>query len=278
MRPPALLLASLVAGGSPPDAAALVARGERHFAARALGAQGPRCDPAEVNAAAAAFRRAAAADPDSLAARIGLLRSLFFRGGFCGETGAVQQRTFEEAKRFAEESQRRLERRVRAKVVRGRPEPFRAVPGASELIFWCAVAWGQWSLDHKLAAAWQGAGGRIRELAETAVALTPDYEQGAPRIVLGRLHAESPKVPFLTGFVSRKRGLEQLRKAVALSPGNTVALFFLADAILDHERASRAEAVRHLRACAAASPRPDYLVEDRQYSALARERLKALGE
>ncbi len=261
-----------------PDVAALVSEGDRHFDARARNAEGARCDPAEVNAALASYRRALAADPDSLPARTGMLRSLFFRGGFCGESRAVQKRTFEEAKRLAGESQERLERRVGARVRRGRSGPFRDVEGASALVFWCGVAWGQWSLDHKLAAAWQGAGGRIRDLAETAVALAPTYEQGAPHIVLGRLHAESPKVPLMTGFVSRRKGLEQLRKAVALSPGNTVALWFLADAVLEHEPASRAEALQLLRACAGASPRLDYLVEDRHYARLARERLEALGE
>ncbi|HET7290780.1 MAG TPA: hypothetical protein VFM88_00010 [Vicinamibacteria bacterium] len=276
----ALALLLLGEGTSGPGAAAtaLVAEGDRHFAARASNADGSRCDPAEANAAAAAYRRAASADPDALAARSGLLRTLFFRGGFCGESGAVQKRTFEEAKRVAEESQRRLEQRVGARVSRARPGPFGAVPGAPALLFWCAVAWGQWSLDHKFAAAWQGAGGRIRDLAETAVALAPDYEQGAPHIVLGRLHVESPRIPLVTGFVSRRKGLEQLRAAVALAPQNTVALWSLAGGLLAHEPESRAEAVRLLRACAAASPRPGYLVEDRHYAALARERLRALGE
>ena len=274
----ALLLASLRGDAPGPEVSALVAEGDRHFAARASNVRGDRCDPAEANAAIASYRRAVAIDPDSFAARTGMLRSLFFRGSFCGESGAIQTRTFEAAKRLAEESQARLESRVGAKLRRAAPGRFRAVPGAPALLFWCGIAWGQWSLDHKLAAAWQGAGTRIRELAETAVALAPDYEQGAPYIVLGRLHAESPKIPLITGFVSRKKGLEHLRRAHALSPGNTVALWFLADAILALEPGSRAEAVRLLRVCAAAATRPEYLVEDRHYAGLARERLRALGE
>ncbi|HJS56770.1 MAG TPA: hypothetical protein VKA01_01595 [Vicinamibacteria bacterium] len=275
MRLAALALAaSLQAEANP---AAFVAEGNRHFAERARNSDAG-CDPAEVNAALESYRRAVAADPDSLAGRSGVLRSLFFRGGFCSESTAEQKRTFEDAKRFADESQGRLERWAGARVRRDRPEPFRIIEGAAALVFWCGVAWGQWSVDHKVAAAWQGAGGRIRDLAETAVALAPDYEQGAPHIVLGRLHTESPKIPLVTGFVSRKKGLAQLRKAVSLSPANTVAQWFLAVAILTHEPASRAEAVRLLRACAAATPRADYLVEDRHYAQLARERLRSLGE
>ncbi len=279
MRLAALALAaSLQADASPSDPEALVAAGDRHFAERARNASAAGCDPTEVNAALESYRRGVAAAPDSFAGRAGVLRSLFFRGGFCSESMAEQKRTFEAAKRFADESQRRLERRVGARIRRDRPEPFRTVEGAAALVFWCGVAWGQWSVDHKVAAAWQGAGGRIRDLAETAVALAPDYEQGAPHIVLGRLHTESPKIPLVTGFVSRRKGLEQLRKAVSLSPVNTVAQWFLAVAILAHEPASRLEAARLLRACASAPPRADYLIEDRHYAQLAREWLRSLGE
>ena len=52
----------------------------------------------------------------------------------------------------------------------------------------------------------------------------------------------------------------------------------LAGAILQHERQTRAEALQLLRACARATPRAEYLVEDRHYAALARERLRDLGE
>jgi tetratricopeptide (TPR) repeat protein len=278
MRLAALALAASLRASPLPDAVALTAEGDRHFALRAQGAEGARCDPTEVDAALDSYRRAVAADPDSVRARSGVLRSLFFRSGFCGEDAAAQKRAFEEAKRFADESQGRLERLAGAKVKGNRPAPFGNVEGAPALLFWCALSWGQWSLDHKVAAAWQGAGGRIRDLAEAAVALAPGYEEGAPHIVLGRLHTESPRIPLVTGFVSRKKGLAELRKACALAPTNTVAQWFLAGAILAHDPARRAEALRLLRACAAASPRPDYLVEDRHYAQLARERLRALGE
>jgi hypothetical protein len=272
------LAGALQAEPAAPDAAALVAEGDGHFAARARNAADARCDPAGVNAALDSYRRAVAADPDSIAGRIGMLHSLFFRGGFCGESADTQRRTFEEAKRLAQESQTRLERRAGARLRRDRLEPFRTIEGAAALLFWCGVAWGQWSVDHKVAAAWQGAGGRIRDLASAAVALAPGYEQGAPHIVLGRLHTESPKIPLVTGFVSRKKGLAHLREAVALSPANTVAQWFLAGAILQHEPQARAEALQLLRACARATPRAEYLVEDRHYAALAHERLRGLGE
>lgn len=276
MGPVALVLAASLGAVSlaPPT----LAEAERLFADRARDAQGARCAPAAVEAALAGYRRVLASDPDSLQARVGVLRSLFYRGGFCGEAGEAQKRTFEEVKAFAEASEAWLERRVAARVQRERPDPFRAVPGAGALLFWCGVSWGQWSMDHKVAAAWQGAAGRIRQLGEVALALDPAYEQGSPDLLLGRLHAESPKIPLFTGFVSRRQGLLHLRRAHAAAPANSVARFFLADGILQHDPRNRAQAVALLRECATAEPRPEYLVEDRHYAEKARRMLSSLGE
>jgi len=271
-----VLLAALA--DAPSGAAALLAEADRHFSRRGQDARGARCHPEPIDAALDSYRAALASDPALVPARVGILRSLFFRAGYCGEGGEAQKRRFEQAKRLAEDSEKWIEGHVGAKLRRGRVEPFRPVPGAAALFFWCGVSWGQWSLDHKLAAAWQGAARRVRDLGELALALDPEYEQGSPHLLLGRLHTESPKIPLVTGFVSRRQGFEHLRRAHAIAPANSVARFFLADAMLRHEPSSRTQALRLLRECAAADPRPDYLVEDRHYAEKARERLRALGE
>jgi hypothetical protein len=90
------------------------------------------------------------------------------------------------------------------------------------------------------------------------------------------LHDLCPRVPLVTGFVSREKGLDNLRKAYAAFPYNSVNQFFLADAILRHESGNRDEARALLTRCAAAEPRPEYRVEDAHYAALARERLANL--
>ena len=198
-----------------------IAQAEARYAQRALDARGELAAPAQVEAAIVAFRRALVLAPESIPARTGLLRALFFRGGFCGEAGATQKATFEEAKRLAEESMRRLEARAAALRAASRLEAMRQIPGAAGLAFWSAVAWGQWSLDHKVAAAWQGAAAKVRDLGGLALALDPGYEQGSPYLMIGRLHAEAPKIPFLTGWVSRQKALDSLRQALAVSPGNT---------------------------------------------------------
>lgn len=259
----------------PETAEACVAEADLHYAQRALDAHGDRAAPAQVQAAILGYRRALALDPESMSARTGLLRALFFRGAFCGEAGATQKATFEEAKRLAQESTQRLEARATALHAASRLEGLRRVPGAAGLAFWSAVAWGQWSLDHKVAAAWQGAAAKVRDLSALAIALDPGYEQGGPYIVMGRLHAEAPKILFLTGWISRKKGVLSLRQALAFSPGNTVAQYLLAEALLEHDSKSRPEAIRLLESCSSQPARPEFLIEDRHYSQAARALLQA---
>jgi hypothetical protein len=55
-----------------------------------------------------------------------------------------------------------------------------------------------------------------------------------------------------------------------------VTQLFLAEAILDHAPSRKEEARRLLESCAAAVPRPEYLVEDAHYAELARRRLAEL--
>lgn len=266
----ALSLASAVAVG---DLGAALAEGEAHFARRAEAARGATADRAPVQASITAYRRALGLDPESAAARVGVLRALFFRGGFCGESDVARKETFEEAKQLAVDSIKRVEVKLRGDKA-ARLAALRRVPEAAALHFWAGVSWGQWSLDHKLASAWQGAAGKIRDYAEVALALDPSYEQGSPYLLLGRLHAESPKLPFVTGFVSRKKALENLRRALEISPQNSIAQYFLAGAILDYEPNNRDEAIRLLQVCAHAAPRPDYRVEDLHYAELAQRRLR----
>ena len=269
----ALWLAATVAVGE--TATDRVAEGDRAYAQRAEGASGAIADPARIEPALVAYRAALNLDPDLVSARSGLLRALFFRGGFCNESGAVQKKTFDEAKELAEESIRRLEKRAKESRL-PKLDALRAIPGAAALYFWSGVAWGQWSLDHKMAAVWQGAAGKLRDYGEAAAALEPSYNEGSPFLLLGRLHVDSPKVPFVTGFVSRTKGLAYLRRALEIAPDNTAGQFFLAEAIFEHEPGSRDEAIRLLTKCAESVPRAEFLVEDRHYVEQARQQLASL--
>jgi hypothetical protein len=190
---------------------------------------------------------------------------------------AQQVRIFEEAKRLAEESIRQLESELGSNREPPRLQALRGVPSAPRIYFWAAISWGQWAVDHKLAAAGQGAAKRIRNLAQTAADLDPGMDQGSPYLILGRLHAECPRIPLLTSWISRRKALSNLRQALAIGPANTPTQFFLAEAILEFEPANEAEARRLLERCAGASPRPEFAVEDAHYAEKARQRLASLG-
>jgi tetratricopeptide (TPR) repeat protein len=257
--------------------AAALAAGDADYKSRAEGATGPGANPARIDAAIAAYRRALSLDPDAPEARFKLLRALFFRARFCGATAEERRKIFEEAKALGDDGIDRLERRIGGLKGAPRVEALRRSAGAAALCFWTAVSWGEWALARgKLAAARQGAGTRIRGLGQTVVDLDPELEQGGGYRILGRLHDQSPRIPLLTGWVSRQAALSNLRKALALGPQNSVNQFFLAEAILNHEPAQRDEARRLLTLCASSRPRDEYRVEDAYYAELSRQRLLAL--
>jgi hypothetical protein len=150
-------------------------------------------------------------------------------------------------------------------------------PHAADLYFWSAVSWGQWALERgTLAAARAGAAGEIRDLALRVLAIDPRMEQGGADRLLGRLHHQAPKIPLFTGWISRTHALAHLQRALELGPHNTVNQVFLAEAILDIDPSRKDEARRLLALCAAAEPRPEYLVEDAYYSGEAKALLSGL--
>lgn len=265
------LLALPAAAGDTPDFGMALARGDERYAGRAEGAQGAVALAGPVDEAIDGYRLALSLRPDSTEARFGLLRALFFRASFCGSDPQLSKRLFEEARQVGEEGVVRLERAIGNKKGAARISALREVPGAAELVFWTGVAWGEWALRMpRVTTARAGAPGRIRALAQATIDADPELEEAGGHRLLGRLHDLCPRVPLFTGFVSREKALENLRKAHAAFPGNTVNQFLLADAILRHDERHREEARTLLARCAAAEPRPEYRVEDAHYAALAR--------
>ena len=258
------------------DVAAALASGDAHYQKRAEGAHGGTAHPAQVNAAIADYRWALSREPGSYEARLRLLRAIFFRGGFTDISAADQLKLFEDAKRLADETVRRLEADLKESRVRAHRESLRREPLAAEIYLWAAVSWGQWATTHKLSAAWQGAAGQIRDLAQAVLDIEPRTMFGSGHLILGRLHAEAPRIPLLTPWISHEKALLNLRRAVEIAPENSSNVYFLAEALLALQPASRAEAKTLLERCAAATPRLDFMVEDAHYAEEARDLLATL--
>ena len=73
-----------------------------------------------------------------------------------------------------------------------------------------SVDWGKWALVFgKTAAVKQGAAAKIRDYAQAVILLDPAYDGGGGYRVLGRLHHQTPAVPFFTGWASRARSAEE---------------------------------------------------------------------
>jgi tetratricopeptide (TPR) repeat protein len=269
-----VLAAAALAGADDATAVEALAAGDEWYARRAEGGQGGMALPGPADAAIAAYRRAIGLDPQSQSARCRLMRALFFRANFCPASAEERRLLLEEARAAGDRAVSALEAAAGGARGAKRIETLRAMPGAAEVYFWTAVSWGEWALQRgKLAAARQGAGPKIRDLAQTVIDLDPDLEQGGGYRILGRLHAESPKIPFITGWVSRREALANLHRSLEHGPENTVSQLFLAEAILDHEPARNEEARQLLRKCASAVPRPEYLIEDAYYIEQARKTL-----
>ena len=233
--------------------------------------------PFEVEGAIDLYRKALALEPRNIETLARLMRALHFRGAHTGVTLEAKKMIFDEGRQLGQAAVDRLEAEAKAKKGFSRIEALRLVKGTPALYLWTAGHWGEWGLARgKFAAARSGAAARVRDLSQTVIEIDPLFEEGAGYRILGRLHSEAPSIVFITGWVSREKALQNLRRAHQIAPSHPTNSFFLAEAILDHDPAHRDEAVRLLEQCSASSPRPDFMLEDAKYARVARKRLEEL--
>jgi hypothetical protein len=274
-----LLPASVVRSDEP-----ALAEADRLWTLRAEGSTGGRADAAAIDPVISASRAVLAKDPASLAARWRLMRALHFKGEHVAEGVAAKREVFDEGRAAAEDALSLL--RKDASKVAGRDlsnatpvelAPFlKGRPDAVECFYWAAADWGKWALAFgKSAAVRQGAAAKIRDYAQAVILLDPAYDGGGGWRILGRLHHQTPSVPFLTGWASRKEALRNLRLAVAASPRNFLGREFLAEAIWDYEPEKRSEARALLQGVVDDTPPPDVLVESRRAQEDAAAKLRA---
>jgi hypothetical protein len=267
-------------------ALAQVAEGDQHYAARAEGHVGGRAKAAHIDAAIAAYQRAATANPKDLEARWKLLRAYRFKGAYVAASNDEKKNVYAVAKTAGEGALALLGGLLKAKGVASAakaPEKqvadaARTIPGAGETFLWDAVNWGEWALAYgKMAAAREGAADRIRREATIATLIDPKLEGGAPQRVLGRLHDQTPRIPFLTGWASEKEAVRFLNESLKLDPTNKITKVFLAEAMVSNDSDTKPQAIKMLKECLTAPDPPEYEVEQAAATEDARALLKKWG-
>jgi tetratricopeptide (TPR) repeat protein len=269
MRPTLCLLCVLFVSTSLAAQTDPIAAGDAAWARRADGHQGGKAIPGPIDEAIAAYERAVREQPERLEGTWKLLRALHFKGDFTTNSNDAKQKAFARGKEVAESGINRLAKRTagsRQKLDAMSPaqaaKAVAGVPEAKPLFLWAAVHWGLWGdVFGRLAAARQGVGDRVKSYSETLIALDERYEDAGGHRILGRLHTLAPKVPFFTGWVDRGKAVSELRRAVALGPGNLDNHVFLADALLEHQPDKAGEARAILRRVLTRQPTPELAVE-----------------
>jgi hypothetical protein len=267
-------------------ASVTLTEGDRHWSQRAEGSTGGRALAAPIDRAVASYEKAIAQDPASLEPRWKLLRALRFKGAYVARTNDEKKAIYSRAKTAGDEALVLVERALQARGVkspRTAPEEqvaaaARQIPGAAEVFVWDAVNWGEWALAYgKMAAARQGAADRIRSHAGIAHLINPALEGGTPSRVLGRLHDQTPRIPFITGWASQKEAVRFLTESQKVDPANKITLVFLAEALVSQSDKARPRAIQILRNVVAAPDGSEYRVEQAAATEEARTLLKKWG-
>jgi hypothetical protein len=264
-----------------------VAEADGLWDARAAGATGGAALAGPVDAVIAACKKGIAEAPGSLDLRWRLMRAYYFKGEYAAGDAPAQRAIFDEGKAAGEEALALIRKEAGARS--GKPlenaSPVELVPfatgrpDAAEAFYWASVDWGKWAIAFgKTAAVKKGAATKIRDYATAVILLDPQLEGGGGYRVLGRLHHQTPSVPFLTGWASRDEALRNLRLAVKASPGDLINRLYLAEAMWDYESSRRDEARAALVTLIAAAPSPGFAVEDRKTQEVARAVLAGWGK
>lgn len=249
--------------------AAQVADGDRHYASRAEGAAGGRAKSQQIDAAIAAYEKAISQNVNDVEAHGRLLRAYRFKGAYVAANNEQKKAVYGQAKVAGDRALAAVGRLLAARgVAADAPEKkiaeaIRGIDGAADVYMWDAVNWGEWALAYgKLAAARQGAADRIRREATIAHLVNPAAEGGAPSRVLGRLHDQTPRIPFITGWASSKEALRFLNESLKHDPSNKVTLLFLAEAMVSNDAKMKPQAVQMLRRVVTEPIHAEYAVED----------------
>lgn len=246
-----------------------IARGDRAWADRSDGHQGARARPEPVEQAISAYTAALEEDPTRLEARWKLLRALYFKGEFVLDDKEDRLALFARGREIADAGRRQIEQHydLAQDSLEMKPREVAEAIGSDEtaakIYFWSSTHWGLWGRYRgKFAAAREGVASKIRKFAEIVILLDEEVENAGGHRVLGRLNAEAPKIPLVTGWIDRDLAISELRRARELAPTDLLTQVFLAEALLDYRPENREEALALLDAVVASEPDPRWLVEE----------------
>jgi tetratricopeptide (TPR) repeat protein len=255
----------------------VIAAADGAWQRRDEGHVGARASRERISEAVAGYEKASESS-ENAEARWKLARALFFEAKLTGLDKDAQLALYERARNAGDEAIEILRRRAGNLPENASPARVAAALArdrdAAPTYFWTSVAWGEWGqLASKLQGMKTGAATRIRDTAATLIALDPAFEEAGGYRVLGRLHQRAPRIPYITGWVSRAEGLRNLRLAVRTAPRNFVNRHFLAEALAAVGPAERAEAIRIEAELVADTASPSHLIEDLAIQDEARKNL-----
>lgn len=243
-----------------------VSEGDQHWAARAEAHQGGRAQAAHINAAIVSYEKAIAANPNDLEARWKLLRAIRFKGAYVATSNDEKKQVYNVGRKAGEAAIALVEKQLGAKAKGSANEVANAaksIAGAGEIYFWDSVNWGEWALAYgKMAAVKEGAADRIRRESTIAMLIDPRMEGGGGARVLGRLHDQTPRVPFITGWASSKEAVKYLTESNRVDPTNKITRVFLAEALVSNDSDKKPQAMQMLKDVVASPNDPNFAVED----------------
>ncbi len=259
-----------------------VAEGDAMWEKRAEGAQGSHAAAGPIDAAIAQYRGALETSPGDLEARWKLMRALRFKGAYVATEREKKQDIFDEGKTIGEKGMEFLNAKLRAKGIAGVDKASeekvaraaKSIPGAGEFLYWDAANWGEWALVFgKLAAVRKGAADRIKRESTIVMEMDPAIEGGGGARILGRLHNQTPHVPFITGWASDREAVKFLKQSLAQDPSNKLTKVFLAEAMVAVSGTAKPQAIEMLKEVLASPADPAHAVEHAAAQDEARELL-----
>ena len=263
------------------------AEGDRLWLLRADGAQGSQAAFQPIDAVINAYGAALHDDPENLELRWKLMRALRFKGSYVARQTEQKRVIFDQARQVGEAGIAQLDRALAAKkagaVMKGKEAAvaaaLRSIPHAGEFLYWDAVAWGEWAqVFGKIAAVRQGAADRILREATLAVLIDPTIENGGGDRVLGRLHNQTPRIPFVTGWASDSKAVAHLRASLERGAGDKLTKVFLAEALASNRKADRPEAIALLKSVVQSPLDATHTVEEADAKEKAQALLSSWGE